>query len=136
MLLLKCFTAKSASPTPINLGTAGRSALLAKSTSNISDRPNQEEVVQPVLPLAIPQCIPLPGPLPHTIGIHGVSRHVHSILQGRFTNLVMCDFTPRRPNELPMARWASYKELARLFEKYADVRRIGPGNLKQMIIAW
>ena len=74
--------------------------------------------------------------MPHTIGINGVSRHIHSILQERFTNFVMCDFTPRRPNELPMAQWASYKELSRLFDKHADVRRLGPGNLKQLIIAW
>ena len=54
----------------------------------------------------------------------------------KFAKLVMCDYTPRKPSELPMAQWASYKQLLRLSEPHAEVRQFGPGNLKQQIIAW
>ena len=35
-----------------------------------------------------------------------------------------------------MVQWTSYKELLRLFEPHADVRKLGPGNLKQLITEW
>ena len=61
-------------------------------------------------------------------------------LQERFERLVMCDFTPRKPSALPMAEWASYKQLRRLFEPHAnklqEVRQLGPGNLKKLITEW
>merc|ERR1712008_421414 len=43
-----------------------------------------------------------------------------STLQEKFEKLVMCD----------------YKQLLRLFEPHAEVRQLGPGNLKQLITAW
>ena len=61
-----------------------------------------------------------------------------SSLEEKFATLVMCNFTPRSPSELPLAQWASYKELLRLFKPHApsEARQLGPGNLKQLITAW
>ena len=61
-----------------------------------------------------------------------------SALQARFNALVMCNFTPRNPRELPPSRWVSYGTLFRLFEPYApaEVWQVGPGNLKQLITKW
>ena len=61
-----------------------------------------------------------------------------SALQARFNALVMCNFTPRNPSELPPSRWVSYDTLFRLFEPYAraEVWQVGPGNLKQLITKW
>ena len=59
-------------------------------------------------------------------------------LQAKFHALVMCNFTPRNPNELPPSRWVSYNTLFRLFEPHAPVEvwQVGPGNLKQLITKW
>ena len=59
-------------------------------------------------------------------------------LQHRFQTLVMCNFTPRRPRELPTSRWVSLNTLYRLFQPHnrAEVWLMGPGNLKQLIIEW
>ena len=60
-------------------------------------------------------------------------------LQKRFSMLVMCEFTPRSPSQLPTAQWTSYQELLRLIEPHAtqtEVRHFGVGNLKQLIIQW
>ena len=61
-----------------------------------------------------------------------------SPLQQKFDTLVMCNFTPRKPSELPVSQWVSYRRLFHLFEPYApvDVWLLGPGNLKQLITEW
>ena len=59
-----------------------------------------------------------------------------SPLQAKFHALVMCNFTPRNPRELPPSRWVSYDTLFRLFQPHAPVWQVGPGNLKQLIIKW
>ena len=74
-----------------------------------------------------------------SISTNGASQSSLLSLRKRFETLMMCDFTPRRLNELPMAHWTSYKELIRLLEPHADStegRHLGPGNLKQLITAW
>ena len=71
-----------------------------------------------------------------TIGRQHPADFATNTLQEKFEELVMCDYTPRKPSELPMAQWASYKQLLRVFEPHAQVRQLGPGNLKQLIIAW
>ena len=61
-----------------------------------------------------------------------------SVLKNKFATLVMCDYTPRNPDELPTSRWVSYQRLFHLFQPHAptDVWLMGPGNLKQLIIEW
>ena len=50
----------------------------------------------------------------------------------------MCNFTPRRPCELPTSRWVSLNTFYRLFQPHnrAEVSLMGPGNLKQLITKW
>ena len=64
--------------------------------------------------------------------------HAPSALKQKFDALVMCDFTPRHPNDLPTSQWVSYASLLQLFQPHApmDVWRTGPGNLKQLITEW
>ena len=60
-------------------------------------------------------------------------------LQKRFERLVMCNFEPRHPSQLPLGRWASLHSLADIFGKHVqpgEVPMKGPGNLKQRITAW
>jgi len=59
-------------------------------------------------------------------------------LQAKFHALVMCNFTPRNPRELPPPCWVSYNTLFRLFGPHAptEVWQVGPGNLKQLITKW
>ena len=78
----------------------------------------------------------LPGPLPQAIEIN-VAPTSSLTLREQFDTLVMVNYTPRSPTKLPMAQWASYRELLCLFEIHAPtVRQTGPGNLKQLIIGW
>ena len=73
---------------------------------------------------------------PNTIGINGAVPP--NALQQRFHALVMCNFTPRSPSELPRPQWVTYKTLFHLFQPHAqdEVWQMGPGNLKQLIVAW
>ena len=59
-------------------------------------------------------------------------------LQERFVKYVMCGFTPRRPNELPMSDWVSCDELIGLLRPYApeEVRNLSSETLKQLITEW
>ena len=59
-------------------------------------------------------------------------------LKQKFVELVMRDFTPRHPDDLPLSQWVSYDRLYELFQPHAplDVWQKGPGNLKQLIIEW
>ena len=59
-------------------------------------------------------------------------------LQQKFETLVMCNFTPTHPRELPTSRWVSFTTLYRLFRphNWEDVWLMGPGNLKQLITKW
>ena len=59
-------------------------------------------------------------------------------LQQRFDALVMCNFTPRSPRELPKPQWVSYQTLFDLFQPHAQTEmwRTGPNNLRQRIIEW
>ena len=58
-------------------------------------------------------------------------------LKQKFVELVMCDFTPRNPRELPVtSRWVSFDRLYQLFQPHASVCQRGPGNLRQRIIEW
>ena len=63
----------------------------------------------------------------------------HSALHKKFETIVMCNFTPRHPSELPKSQWVSYQRLFRLFEPHApmiDVWLFGPSNLKKLITEW
>ena len=64
-----------------------------------SDLPNQEVA-------ASSGRFPPPGPLPQAIEID-VARTSTLTLQEKFETLVMVNYTPRSPTELPMAQWAS-----------------------------
>ena len=57
-------------------------------------------------------------------------------LKQTFVELVMCDFTPRHPRELPTSRWVSFDRLYQLFQPHAAVSQRGPGNLRLRIIEW
>ena len=57
-------------------------------------------------------------------------------LKQKFVELVMCDFTPRHPSELPASRWVSFDRLYQLFQPHAAVSQRGPGNLRLRIIEW
>ena len=95
-------------------------------------------------PAQVPaQCGPIPAQAHLQIAGAMVVAQPHRIwdpsaLQARFNALVMCNFTPRNPSELPPSRWVSYDTLFRLFEPYAraEVWQVGPGNLKQLITKW
>ena len=72
------------------------------------------------------------------INVAAPPSHGPSALKQKFDALVMCDFTPRHPNDLPTSQWVSYASLLQLFQPHApmDVWRTGPGNLKQLITEW
>ena len=57
-------------------------------------------------------------------------------LKQKFVELVMCDFTPKHPSELPASRWVSFDRLYQLFQPHAAVSQRGPGNLRLRIIEW
>ena len=57
-------------------------------------------------------------------------------LKQKFVELVMRDFTPRHPRELPTSRWVSFDRLYQLFQPHAAVCQRGPGNLRLRIIEW
>ena len=59
-------------------------------------------------------------------------------LKQKFDEFVMCDFTPRNPEELHQSKWISYDRLYQLFRPHAPstIWQMGPGNLKQQIIEW
>ena len=81
---------------------------------------------------------PQPQPQPRSLPLHKVPPPI----QDMFATLVMCDYTPRRPSELPTSRWVSYQRLFHLFQPQLDARvamhvwLMGPGSLKQLIIGW
>ena len=64
-----------------------------------SDLPNQEMA-------ASSGRFPPPGPLPQAIEID-VARTSTLTLREKFETLVMVNYTPRSPTELPMSQWAS-----------------------------
>ena len=72
------------------------------------------------------------------INVSASPRRDPSALRQKFDELVMCDFTPRHPTDLPTSQWVSYPRLARLFQPHApsEVWHKGPGNLRQLIIEW
>ena len=69
---------------------------------------------------------------------HALRTWDSNALQAKFHALVMCNFTPQNPRELPPSRWVSYNTLFRLFQPHApaEVWQVGPGNLKQLITKW
>ena len=72
------------------------------------------------------------------INVSASPRRDPSALRQKFDELVMCDFTPRHPKDLPTSQWVSYPRLARLFQPHApsEVWHKGPGNLRQLIVEW
>ena len=72
------------------------------------------------------------------INVAAPPRHAPKALKQRFEALVMCDFTPRHPSDLPQSQWVSYQRLFRLFQPLApcEVWQKGPGNLKKLITEW
>ena len=72
------------------------------------------------------------------INVNASPRLNPSALRQKFDELVMCDFTPRHPKDLPTSQWVSYPRLARLFQPHApsEVWHKGPGNLRQLIVEW
>ena len=71
-----------------------------------------------------PPCVPMPPVTPAPSVQHAPAalpclwNAPPSALQHRFQTLVMCNFTPRRPRELPTSRWVSLNTLYRLFEPH------------------
>ena len=62
-----------------------------------------------------------------------------SSLQEIFAKHVMCDFTPRSPNALPMMRWVSVDRLLRHLQPHAPVElfaQLTPNKLKHLITEW
>tara|TARA_B100000795_G_scaffold33424_1_gene22025 strand:- start:1100 stop:2026 length:927 start_codon:yes stop_codon:yes gene_type:complete len=60
-------------------------------------------------------------------------------LQEAFARYVMCDFTPRSPNALPMMRWVSVDRLLRHLQPHAPVElfaQLTPNKLKHLITEW
>ena len=68
------------------------------------------------------------------INISTSPRRDPSTLRQKFDELVMCDFTPRHPTDLPTSQWVSYPRLASLFQPPTpfEVWHKGPGNLRQL----
>ena len=56
----------------------------------------------------------------------------------KFVELIMCDFTPRHPKDLPASQWVSYDRLFQLFQPLSPlpISKRGPSNLKQRIVEW
>ena len=72
------------------------------------------------------------------INVSASAKHNPSALRQKFDELVMCDFTPRHPTDLPTSQWVSYPRLASLFQPPTpfEVWHKGPGNLRQLIVEW
>ena len=100
-------------------------------------------------PASAPPCSIVPRPAPPHMSAPPSLQHAPAAseclwnappgaLQHKFETLVMCNFTPRRPRELPTSRWVSFNTLYRLFQPHnrAEVWLMGPGNLKQLITKW
>ena len=51
---------------------------------------------------------------------------------------VMCDYTARIPKHFPTSRWATLEELVSKLQQHApaEVARMGPQNLRQLITDW
>ena len=103
--------------------------------------PASVRLYYPVLPSAYPYSTiarPQPPPPAYCGGTTTLWNAPPGALQKKFETLVMCNFKPRRPSELPTSRWVSFKVLFCLFEPHApgEVWLMGPGNLKQLIIKW
>ena len=103
--------------------------------------PASVRLYYPVLPSAHPYSTiarPQPPPPAYCGGTTTLWNAPPGALQKKFETLVMCNFKPRRPSELPTSRWVSFKVLFCLFEPHApgEVWLMGPGNLKQLIIKW
>ncbi len=56
----------------------------------------------------------------------------------KFVELIMCDFTPRHPKDLPTSQWVSYDRLFQLFQPLSPlpISKRGPSNFKQRIVEW
>ena len=53
-------------------------------------------------------------------------------------SLTRCDFTPRPPKDFPTSRWVTLEQLVIQLQQHApaEVARIGPQNLRQLITEW
>ena len=100
-------------------------------------------------PASAPPYSIVPQPAPHPMSVTLSLQHTPAAseclwnaapgaLQQKFETLVMCNFTPTHPRELPTSRWVSFTTLYRLFRphNWEDVWLMGPGNLKQLITKW
>jgi hypothetical protein len=115
-----------------------RTADRQHSTVDSPATPNQELNQEPS---CVPNMPPITAPrsLQHAPAVMPCLWNAQpGALQHRFQTLVMCNFTPRRPRELPASRWVSLNTLYRLFQPYnqGEVWLMGPGNLKQLITNW
>ena len=77
----------------------GMAQVMMNMEMQMQDLPNQEVA-------ASSGRFPPPGPLPQAIEID-VARTSTLTLREKFDTLVMVNYTPRSPTELPMAQWAS-----------------------------
>ena len=77
----------------------GMAQVMMNMEMQMQDLPNQEVA-------ASSGRFPPPGPLPQAIEID-VARTSTLTLREKFETLVMVNYTPRSPSELPMAQWAS-----------------------------
>ena len=106
----------------------------------LAGRPNQEQHLLARCGCAS-SCSSQPGQQEAAvlrINVSASPRLNPSALRQKFDELVMCDFTPRHPKDLPTSQWVSYPRLARMFQPHApsEVWHKGPGNLRQLIIEW
>ena len=53
-------------------------------------------------------------------------------------SLTRCDFTPRPPKDFPTSRWVTLEQLVIQLQQHApaEVARIGPQNLRQLVTEW
>ena len=121
----------------ISLGYEETMSRLHRAIS-IADRPAQEHLLARFSFASV--CLSQAGQEAAAlrINISTSPRRDPSTLRQKFDELVMCDFTPRHPKDLPTSQWVSYPRLARLFQPHApsEVWHKGPGNLRQLIIEW
>ena len=62
--------------------------------------------------------------------------HVLSSLQEKFATHVMCNFAPRDPKKLPMARWVTLRQLIHKMGPSEELRQLGSDNFRQLITEW
>ena len=83
-------------------------------------------------PRASPNPKPNPKPKPNP------QPNPKSLTLSLTLSLTRCDFTPRPPKDFPTSRWVTLEQLVIQLQQHApaEVARIGPQNLRQLITEW